>query len=97
MTVVLPNSVIRSWVAWLAVYGFLTMDRWLLWQLPSTGRALEYLKITYGWSLMVIVVFTTLLYRYLDARADGRLDEGIDPVWLPRRAPESATPSSLAP
>ncbi|MBI5337106.1 MAG: DUF2029 domain-containing protein [Mycolicibacterium rufum] len=97
MTVVLPNSVIRSWVAWLAVYGFLTMDRWLLWQLPSTGRALEYLKITYGWSLMVIVVFTTLLYRYLDARADGRLDEGIDPVWLPRRAPESAAPSSLAP
>jgi arabinofuranan 3-O-arabinosyltransferase len=73
------------------------MDRWLLWQLPSTGRALEYLKITYGWSLMVIVVFTTLLYRYLDARADGRLDEGIDPVWLPRRAPESAAPSSLAP
>ncbi|KRE31773.1 hypothetical protein ASG82_02045 [Mycobacterium sp. Soil538] len=97
MTVVLPNSVIRSWVAWLAVYGFLTMDRWLLWQLPSTGRALEYLKITYGWSLMVIVVFTTLLYRYLDARADGRLDDGIDPVWLSRRTPEAAAPSSLAP
>ncbi|BBX70733.1 alpha-(1-_3)-arabinofuranosyltransferase [Mycolicibacterium psychrotolerans] len=97
MTVVLPNSVIRSWVAWLAAYGFLTMDRWLLWQLPSTGRALEYLKITYGWSLMVIVVFTTLLYRYLDARADGRLDDGIDPVWLSRRTPEAAAPSSLAP
>lgn len=97
MTVVLPNSVIRSWVAWLSVYGFLTMDRWLLWQLPSTGRALEYLKITYGWSLMVIVVFTTLLYRYLDARADGRLDDGIDPRWLPRRAPEAAAPSSLTP
>jgi arabinofuranan 3-O-arabinosyltransferase len=97
MTVVLPNSVIRSWVAWLAVYGFLTMDRWLLLQLPSTGRALEYLKITYGWSLMVIVVFTTLLYRYLDARADGRLDDGIDPVWLPRTGPQPAAPSSLAP
>lgn len=97
MTVVLPNSVIRSWVAWLAVYGFLTMDRWLLWQLPSTGRALEYLKITYGWSLMVIVVFTTLLYRYLDARADGRLDDGIDPAWLPRPRSESVAPSNLAP
>ena len=82
MTVVLPNSVLRNWVAWLATYGFLTMDRWLLWQLPSTGRALEYLKITYGWSLMVIVVFCVLLFRYLDARRDGRLADGIDPPWL---------------
>ncbi|WP_181792043.1 arabinofuranan 3-O-arabinosyltransferase [Mycolicibacterium parafortuitum] len=93
MTVVLPNSVIRSWVAWLAAYGFLTMDRWLLWQLPSTGRALEYLKITYGWSLMMVVVFAVLLFRYLDAKRDGRLDDGIDPVWMkelatPGRRPE---------
>lgn len=89
MTVVLPNSVIRNWVAWLAAYGFLTMDRWLLWQLPSTGRAFEYLKITYGWSLMVVVVFSVLLFRYLDAKEDGRLDEGIDPPWLTQ--PRAAT------
>lgn len=87
MTVVLPNSVLRNWVAWLATYGFLTMDRWLLWQLPSTGRALEYLKITYGWSLMVIVVFCVLLFRYLDARRDGRLADGIDPPWLTSVSP----------
>ncbi|WP_048423160.1 arabinofuranan 3-O-arabinosyltransferase [Mycolicibacterium obuense] len=87
MTVVLPNSVLRNWVAWLATYGFLTMDRWLLWQLPSTGRALEYLKITYGWSLMVIVVFCVLLFRYLDARRDGRLADGIDPPWLTSGSP----------
>lgn len=87
MTVVLPNSVIRSWVAWLAAYGFLTMDKWLLWQLPSTGRALEYLKITYGWSLMVVVVVCVLVFRYLDAREDGRLDEGIDPPWMKQLAP----------
>ena len=24
MTVVLPNSVIRNWLAWLAIYGFMT-------------------------------------------------------------------------
>ena len=30
MTVVLPNSVLRNWPAWLAIYGFMTMDRWLL-------------------------------------------------------------------
>ena len=88
MTVVLPNSVLRNWPAWLSVYGFLTMDRWLMWRWPTTGRFLEYMKITYGWSLMLIVVFTVLYFRYLDAKADGRLDQGIDPVWM--RSPQVA-------
>lgn len=82
MTVVLPNSVLRNWPAWLATYGFLTMDRWLMWRWPTTGRFLEYMKITYGWSLMLIVVFCVLYFRYCDAKADGRLDEGIDPRWM---------------
>ena len=87
MTVVLPNSVLRNWPAWLATYGFLTMDRWLMWRWPTTGRFLEYMKITYGWSLMLIVVFCVLYFRYLDARSDGRLDDGIDPPWMtPERA-----------
>jgi arabinofuranan 3-O-arabinosyltransferase len=84
MTVVLPNSVIRNWPAWLGVYGFMTMDRWLMWRWPTTGRFLEYMKITYGWSLILIVVFCVLYFRYLDAKADDRLDEGIDPLWLSR-------------
>lgn len=84
MTVVLPNSVIRNWPAWLAIYGFMTMDRWLLVHWPTTGRFLEYMKITYGWSLMLVVVFCVLYFRYLDAKQDGRLDEGIDPPWLSR-------------
>lgn len=82
MTVVLKNSVIRNWPAWLAIYGFMTMDRWLMWHWPTTGRFLEYMKITYGWSLMLIVVFCVLYFRYLDAKADGRLDGGIDPTWM---------------
>jgi len=82
MTVVLPNSVVRNWPAWLATYGFLTMDRWLMWRWPTTGRFLEYMKITYGWSLMLVVVFCVLYFRYLDAKAEGRLDDGIDPEWL---------------
>jgi arabinofuranan 3-O-arabinosyltransferase len=82
MTVVLPNSVLRNWVAWLGIYGFMTMDRWLLGHWPTTGRALEYLKITYGWSLVVIVVFSVLYFRYLDAKAEDRLDDGIDPPWV---------------
>ncbi|OBG84802.1 hypothetical protein A5699_26115 [Mycobacterium sp. E802] len=90
MTVVLPNSVLRNWPAWLAVYGFMTMDRWLMWRWPTTGRFLEYMKITYGWSLLVVVVFCVLYFRYLDAKSAGRLDEGIDPPWMNRtREPES--------
>jgi arabinofuranan 3-O-arabinosyltransferase len=82
LTVVLPNSVIRNWPAWLGIYGFLTMDRWLLFNWMYVGRPLEYLKITYGWSLVMIVVFTVLYFRYLDAKAEDRLDDGIDPAWL---------------
>jgi arabinofuranan 3-O-arabinosyltransferase len=82
MTVVLPNSLIRSWPAWLGIYGFLTLDGWLLFNWMRYGRALQYLKITYGWSLLLIVVFTVLYFRYLDAKAEDRLEGGIDPAWL---------------
>jgi arabinofuranan 3-O-arabinosyltransferase len=82
MTVVLPNSVIRNWPAWLAIYGFMSADRWLLGHWPTTGRYLEYMKFTYGWCLMLIVVFCVLYFRYLDAKSDGRLDDGIDPPWM---------------
>ena len=82
MTVVLPNSVIRNWPAWLAIYGFMSADRWLLGHWPTTGRFLEYMKFTYGWCLMLIVVFCVLYFRYLDAKAEGRLDDGIDPPWM---------------
>jgi arabinofuranan 3-O-arabinosyltransferase len=79
MTVLLPNSVIRNWPAWLGVYGFLTLDKWLLFKWMFIGRPLDYLKITYGWSLLLIVVFCVLYFRYLDAREENRLGDGIDP------------------
>jgi len=82
MTVVLRNSVIRNWPAWLAIYGFLSADRWLLQYWPTTGRALEYLRVTWGWSLMLVVVFAVLYFRYLDAKAENRLQFGIDPPWM---------------
>jgi arabinofuranan 3-O-arabinosyltransferase len=90
MTVVLPNSVIRNWPAWLAVYGFMTMDKWLMWRWPTTGRFLEYMKVTYGWSLMLIVVFCVLYFRYLDAKEDGRLADGIDPPWMTGERPRAS-------
>jgi arabinofuranan 3-O-arabinosyltransferase len=90
MTVVLPNSVIRNWPAWLAIYGFMSADRWLLGHWPTTGRFLEYMKFTYGWCLMLIVVFCVLYFRYLEAKDDGRLDDGIDPSWVKPKEPVPA-------
>ncbi len=52
---------IRNWPAWLGIYGFMTLDGWLLFNWMRYGRALQYLKITYGWSLLLIVVFTVRL------------------------------------
>ncbi|MBS9532050.1 arabinofuranan 3-O-arabinosyltransferase [Mycobacterium sp. M1] len=83
MTVVLPNSVLRNWPAWLGIYGFMTLDKWLIFRWMVVGRPLDYLKITYGWSLVLIVTTTVLIYRYLDAREENRLADGIDPAWLP--------------
>ncbi|GAC1653417.1 MAG: arabinofuranan 3-O-arabinosyltransferase [Mycobacterium sp.] len=96
MTVVLRRSVIRSWPAWLAIYGFMSADRWLLGRWPTTGRALEYLRVTYGWCLMLVVVFCVLYFRYLDAKGDGRLDDGIDPPWVtakPKEPPREPVPA----
>ncbi|MBF6065504.1 DUF2029 domain-containing protein [Nocardia terpenica] len=82
MTVVLRNSVLRNWPAWLAIFGFMTYDKWLLDHWQSTGRALEYLRVTFGWGLLLVVVFCVLGDRYLAARREGRLDSGIDPAFL---------------
>jgi arabinofuranan 3-O-arabinosyltransferase len=82
MTVVLKNSLLRNWPAWLAVYGFMTLDSWYSTQWIQLGEAAQYLRTTFGWSLMLIVVFTVLLNRYLDARRAGTLDKGLDPDFL---------------
>src|SRR6202022_272016 len=92
MTVVLRRSVIRNWPAWLAIYGFLTADMWHMVHWPSTGRNLEFLKVTWGWSLMLVVIFCVLYFRYLDAKAEGRLDQGIDPPWM---IPDETQPPKL--
>ncbi|MFI9511180.1 glycosyltransferase family 87 protein [Nocardia sp. NPDC052566] len=82
LSVVLRNSVLRNWPAWLAIFGFMSYDKWLSDRWQSGGRALEYLRVTFGWGLLLIVVFCVLGDRYLAARRDGRLQFGIDPVWL---------------
>ncbi|WP_228002021.1 glycosyltransferase family 87 protein [Nocardia australiensis] len=108
MSVVLRNSVMRNWPAWLAVFGFMSYDKWLSDRWQGIGRNLEYLRITFGWGLLLIVIFCVLGDRYLAARRDGRLQFGIDPTWVdsapeapdeqgrtplsPRLDPETAAP-----
>ncbi|MFD0361258.1 glycosyltransferase family 87 protein [Nocardia sp. GCM10030253] len=87
MSVVLRNSVMRNWPAWLAVFGFMSYDKWLSDRWQGFGRNLEYLRITFGWGLLLIVIFCVLGDRYLAARRDGRLRFGIDPTWM--SAPDS--------
>lgn len=87
MSVVLRNSVLRNWPAWLAVFGFMSYDKWLSDRWPDIGRNLEYLRITFGWGLLLIVVFCVLTDRYLAARRAGRLPQ-LDPEWM-ATAPDS--------
>jgi len=36
-----------------------------------------------------------LYFRYLDAKKDGRLDQGIDPLWLSDSKPQGAAAGSV--
>ncbi len=94
ITVLLPNSVMRNWPVWVAVYLFASFDSWYSTRFKLTGETLQYLRGTVGWTLLIVVVFTVLLNRYLVARAEGRLDEGIDPPEL-RRVPTAAAGSTV--
>ncbi|MDF0531417.1 glycosyltransferase family 87 protein [Tsukamurella sp. 8F] len=86
MTVVYRASVMGTWPVWLAVYGFLSYDQWASQKWLAFGRSAAFIKCTLGWSLLLIVPFCVLLYRYLDARAEDRLDEGIDRPLAPSAA-----------
>jgi arabinofuranan 3-O-arabinosyltransferase len=39
------------------------------------------------------VVFCVLYFRYLDAKADGRLDDGIDRPWMKDAATREPAPA----
>lgn len=94
VTVLLPNSVMRNWPVWVAVYLFASFDSWYTTRFRLTGETLQYLRGTLGWTLLIVVVFTVLVNRYLVARAEGRLAEGIDPPEL-RRVPTAPAGSTV--
>lgn len=74
MTVFMRGSAIRNWPAWLGIYGCFTFDGFYSQRWEAFGRAVEYNKVTWGWSLLMIAVFCALLFRYLDLRKAGELD-----------------------
>lgn len=78
MSVVLPQSVLRNWPAWLAVYGFLSADEWYSGRWVEAGRFAEYMRPTWGWSLLLIVIFAVLLDRRLDIRRRDSVSAGSD-------------------
>ncbi|MGO3327940.1 glycosyltransferase family 87 protein [Gordonia sp. (in: high G+C Gram-positive bacteria)] len=73
-TVLRAGSAVRNWPAWLGAYGCLSFDVYYSNEWEPFGRYLEYGKVTWGWSLLMVAVFGSLLFRYLDMRRDGVLD-----------------------
>ncbi|NDK89397.1 DUF2029 domain-containing protein [Gordonia desulfuricans] len=92
MTVLLPGSTMRNWPAWLGVYGCFTFDAFYSDRWEHFGRALEYNKVTWGWSLLMIAVFCSLLFRYLDLRKAG-----VAGRWNEWSAPAAATIPATTP
>ena len=39
---------------------------------------------------ILVVVFVVLYFRYLDAKAENRLEDGIDPAWLTQSPPRAS-------
>ena len=52
------------------------------YNLHEQGHWLQGRHNSAGWSLLMVVVFCVLFFRYLDAKEAGRLDDGIDPPWM---------------
>ncbi|GAA1053011.1 glycosyltransferase family 87 protein [Dietzia natronolimnaea] len=73
LTVVLDKSFVRNWPAWLAAYGFFTLDFWESARWPYYGRLLEFAHPTLGWLLLLCTVLVILLWRRTDPRRHERI------------------------
>ncbi|ADG98110.1 Protein of unknown function DUF2029 [Segniliparus rotundus DSM 44985] len=74
LCVVRPRSPMRAWAPWLGLYGCMSLDFWefnqplhhenpprdLLIFLYPKGRDAEYLKFTFGWTVLIVGVFAAL-------------------------------------
>ena len=79
MTVFVAGSTIRNWPAWLGIYGCFTYDGFGWKRFEPLGRWMEYTKVTWGWSLLMVAVFCVLLFRWLDVRNSGDTPDGAHP------------------
>lgn len=63
LTVISERSLVRNWPAWLAAYGFFTLDFWESDRWPYYGRLLEFAHPTLGWALLLATVLVVLVWR----------------------------------
>lgn len=89
LSVVLPNSVMRNWPAWLAIYLCMSADKWLSGRFVGEGRLAEYIRGTLGWSLLLLVVFAVLGDRYLARRRKAQAQPA--PINTAPAVPASST------
>ncbi|EFV13794.1 glycosyltransferase family 87 protein [Segniliparus rugosus] len=104
LSVVRAGSPMRSWVPWLGLYGCMSLDFWefnqplrherpprdLLVFLYPKGRAMEYLKFTFGWTLVIVGVFAALWL------AKGTKDERGEAEETEGERPEPSDPAQAA-
>ncbi len=89
-SVLLPGSPMRNWPAWLGVYGAFAFDSFYSDRWEAFGRMMEYNKVTMGWSLIMVAVFCSLLFRYLDLRKAGAAGPLLEEWPRRHRAAEDA-------
>jgi arabinofuranan 3-O-arabinosyltransferase len=90
LAVVRPGSPMRSWVVWLGLYGSMTLDWWefqdpfhhenpptdlVTWLMPK-GRSLEYLKFTFGWTMLIVGIFLALWLAKDSEARDSEAEQG---------------------
>lgn len=73
LTVILKESFVRNAAAWIAAYGFFTMDAWDSSRWPGIGRVAEFLHPTLGWLLIVVTIFVIAVWRHTDPRRADRV------------------------
>lgn len=67
ISIVHPESVMRSWLAWIAVYAFATRDAWSTERIPSGLSTFASYRFT--WGVLALLITIALAMRPARARA----------------------------
>jgi arabinofuranan 3-O-arabinosyltransferase len=92
LTVVRPSSPMHSWLAWVAVYLFASLDEWIPRQHQALGVDFQHLSVVLGWGLLLTLTAVWAVRRSRTAR----MDQPASPTATPRGLP-AVTPSGRGP